>query len=214
MKSIHSEKGNITIVTLASMGGMIVMFLIIFSMANAFLVKGKATNSAEQASIAASAEMYKAINEAIDEYDAQLTLDDLLAETLRDKIQDRKQSIMRPISDSEKERIAINDVLSSELSVLNLQLSPILRNKMTGALTNAQQAARDVILANGGETLNGKIIFFNSNHQIEVHASARYEAFFMDSLIDESSRNISDEGYGPKLSFLEKLSWSVQERNF
>ncbi|WP_088102665.1 pilus assembly protein TadG-related protein [Halalkalibacter urbisdiaboli] len=214
MKVIHSEEGNISLVVIASMGAMIVMFLIIFSMANAFLVKGKATNSAEQASITATAEMYRAIKEAIAEYDAQLTLDDVLAETLQEKIDRHKQSIVRPISDSEKERIAMNEVLSSELRVYNIQLQMILRNKMSSAVQNATDAAKRVILANGGETNGGKLIFFNSDYRIEVHASARFESFIFDSLLEESQRNMMDEGFGPALSFVEYLTWLEQERYF
>lgn len=228
MRWIKCQKGNITLLSIASVSAMIGMFLIVFSLVNGMLVKGNATSSAEQASIAATSVLYEAINDAIDEYDEELEEELLEAEEeeeseseseeieeelLRERIDEHIMNNHESISSSQKMRTAINDVLIEELELSNEDLENYLSDHMNTSINEATQAAISLINDNNGSTNDGEIIFFNDYHRIEVYASSRYESLIFDSLIQENDRFILDVGYGPEMRFLEYLPWFKQENN-
>ncbi|QKS72476.1 flp pilus-assembly TadE/G-like family protein [Paenalkalicoccus suaedae] len=225
---IRNERGNMTLLTVAATGAMITLFLIVFSFANALLVKGNASSSAEQAGIAATAVIYEAVNDAIDEYDEQalmeleleidvdptLTIDLGETKSLRERITDRAEEDSRDRSPAEKSRAALNEVISNELRGGNDELEEIISEYVLAAIPESVQAARALIEANNGSTRDGSITFFRERQQIEVVASSRMESLIFDELIGEEERFVTDEGYGPVVPFIDYINWSPIEQQF
>jgi len=217
MKRLREEKGSITLLTLGLLGVMALLFAVMLNLVKVYAVKQEASNAAQQASLAATSEIYRAVEKAIQDTDNAglicvgsegLGLN-LWPKTIAEQIQDKKNQLSGQYTGREVELKAIDLVLTETLHdpryfCLKDQIELEL-NLSTSAI---QQAILDTIHANGGEQV-GTVIDINHRYQVEVKTSSVYRAYKYDDWIPDNRRNIQQEGLGPELKFLEHVNWTL-----
>ena len=181
---------------LGSLSMLVLMFIIIGSFANVFLIKEKASNNAEQASLAASGEVLNALKNAIELYDAEqlefYTAMDSYDSYLKDSIKIQLSEDIGEISSSHPElsqmeinHKAINKVIESKLPGINGALEAFVNSELASATGRVRQVVRDNIEVNKGELSETKIKLFNQNNRVEVMTATKYKDVKYDELFPD-----------------------------
>lgn len=218
-KVIVNEKGNTMIFMLGSLSMLVLMFIIIGSFANVFLKKEKASNNAEQASLAASGEVLEGLKNAINLYDTyQLDFyirNDRYGEYLQNSIL-KKLGVEKAklsgsgLSEIEISHKAVNNVIKSELPGIEDALKGFVGSELNSATGRVQQVVINNIESNNGELSDIKIKLFNKNNRVEVTTATKYKAIKYDELFPDDKRLIKQKGEGLKFDFLDSyghFSW-------
>lgn len=212
-KVIANEKGNTMIFMLGSMTMLVLMFVIIGSFANVFIIKEKASNNAEQASLAASGEILAGLETAIDlydqfQYDYYVSIDRLdlyHLDSILKKLSEEKAKVSssgRELSQIEINHNAINNVIKANLPGIHNALQSYVSSELASSTSRVQKAVRDNINYNNGELSGTKILFFNDNKRVEVKTATKYKAVKYDNLFPDDKRHIKQKGEGLKFEFL------------
>ncbi len=198
---------------LGSMTMLMLMFVIIGSFANVFIIKEKASNNAEQASLAASGEILSGLETAINQYDqfqyafyASIERLDLYEiDSILRALGDEKsnlQSSGRDLSQIEINHNAINNVIAKKLPGIENALQGFVSSELASSTNRVQKAVSDNIHFNKGELSGTKIMFFNNNKRVEVKTATKYKAVKYDNLFPDDKRLIKQKGEGLKFEFL------------
>lgn len=207
----RNERGNTTIFIMGALGIMALMFTIIGSFANVFITKEKASNNAEQASMVASGEILKGLEQAIVDYDAyQLDyytrterLDLYYANSILRKLSTAKMSFSgQDYSQIEIDHLASNAVIKEELPIsLHGMLETYVKSEYSSALGRVRTAVERNIKDNKGELTGTVVTVFNDNKRVEVRTSTLYKALKYDHLYPDDKRKVEQKGEGLKFDF-------------
>ena len=225
---IANEKGNTMIFMLGSMTMLVLMFVIIGSFANVFIIKEKASNNAEQASLAASGEILAGLNTAIEQYDKfqynyylsieqpeLYELHSILKKLGEEEV--KLSSSGRDLSTIEINHNAINNVIKAELESPGITSSALLgyvTSELGTAVSRAHNAVEKNINDNNGVLSGTTVIIFNKNKRVEVKTATKYKAIKYDSLFPEDKRLIKQKGEGLKFEFLSGFGTFKSEYTF
>lgn len=197
-----NDKGNTTIFIIGSFSMLLLFLLIVGSLAEVFILKEKASNNAEQASIVATGIVIDHLFDAVSEYDATLIDgENPLGPIVSDAIVNLKASSPH-LSNLEARNMAINQVLKGQLPS-NVRLPGIVTTHLSSANSKIPEQVRANIESNNG-VVKGTIITFDGE-RIQVETSTRYKAFKYDDLLPEEKRYVKQKGKGPKLEFVQGL---------
>ncbi|MED3551133.1 hypothetical protein [Cytobacillus praedii] len=222
---IADEKGNTMIFMLGSMTMLVLMFVIIGSFANVFIIKEKASNNAEQASLAASGEILAGLNTAINQYDqfqydfymSIERLDLYAANSILKKLGEEKVKLSssgRDLSTIEINHNAINNVIKDELPGISNALQGFVTSELGTAVSRVHNAVEKNINDNNGVLSGTTVIIFNKNKRVEVKTATKYKAIKYDSLFPEDKRLIKQKGEGLKFEFLSGFGTFKSEYTF
>ncbi|ASJ57102.1 hypothetical protein BP422_28545 [Brevibacillus formosus] len=209
LRHLQNERGNMTIFTLTIYWFMFMLvFVALFNFSGIFVDKEQASNSAQQASIAAVKDIY-------DEMDAAIKMYDLSPKRYYDQnYLDPKLVVARSQlrashpdwSHSEIEYGAIDSVLSSALPG-DVELQGYVN---LGLLKAAGQIPGVVakVLSDNKATLSGSSVkLFNSDNRIEVTTSVKYESESMGfDFIPAYSEQIYQTGESRRIGFIDEVS--------
>lgn len=225
---IADEKGNTMIFMLGSMTMLVLMFVIIGSFANVFIIKEKASNNAEQASLAASGEILAGLNTAIERYDKfqynyylsikqpeLYELHSILKKLGEEEV--KLSSSGRDLSTIEINHNAINNVIKAELESPGLTSSALqgfVTSELGNAVSRVHNAVEKNINDNNGVLSGTTVIIFNKNKRVEVKTATKYKAIKYDSLFPEDKRLIKQKGEGLKFEFLSGFGTFKSEYTF
>lgn len=220
MKRLREEKGSITLLTLGLLGVMALLFAVMLNLVKVYAVKQEASNAAQQASLAATSEIYRVVEKAIQDTDnaglfcpgpVGVALN-LWPKTIAEQIQDKKWQLSGQYpswTDRELELEAIDLVLTETLPDLRyFCLKEQIVQELNTSTSTIKQAILDTVGSNGAEPV-GTVIDINSRHQVEVKTSSEYRAYKYDEWIPDNRRNISQRGLGPELKFLQHVNWTL-----
>ena len=220
MKRIREEKGSITLLTLGLLGVMALLFAVLLNLVKVYAVKQQASTAAQQASLAATSEIYRAVTKAIQDTDNAGLLCpgpggvglNLWPKTIAEQIQDKKWDLRGQYpswTDRELELEAIDLVLADTLhDVRYVCLKDQIELELDLSTSTIKQAGLDKVYSNGGETVDTDIDI-NHRYQVEVKTSSEYRAYKYDEWIPDNNRNIRQVGLGPELKFLRYVNWSL-----
>lgn len=216
MNWIRNDKGNITLLTLGLLGVMVLLFAVVLNLVKVYAVKQQASNAAQQASLAATSEIYRALTTAIQEADDLGLLCpgglDPWPKTISEQIEEKKNQLssQHPSwSERELELEAIDRVLAETLPDLKYScVKQKVESQLEQSRSSIQQAVLDTILSDGGDPV-GTILKINDQHRVEVRTSSLYRALKYDEWIPEEKRKVTQVGMGPALPFLEFVDWSL-----
>lgn len=211
---LGNERGNVTVFTLSVFFVMLlILFTALFNFSTVFVVKEQASNSAQQAALAAVEPIYEEMEEAIKKYDSS-------PNRLKDgnfigiKVDMAEEAIRASNPDWAKSEVryeAIDQVLSSWLP------HPELSFYVNEGLANAQSEIRSIVItildANHATVPGSKLVVFTSDERIEVQTSVRYRAStfdfeFMPEIKHEEE--IYQTGQSRQIGFLDAIwNWSL-----
>ncbi|TFD99388.1 Tad domain-containing protein [Jeotgalibacillus sp. R-1-5s-1] len=220
MNWLKEERGNITIFVLGLLIILMALFILVLNFSGALVAKEQANTAAQQASLAATAELYEQLAEAIDEYESEIIgLVDSYPESIDEKIE---KEIDR-LSGGEMSGYSLNEIRNKAMDrVVTEEISKglgddLLREKIEEELEfdwslEMREAARSAILANGGTLEEAEVIFFDDG-QIVVRASHDIETTQYQNWFAGLSEQIGRTSAGPELEFVKELEgWD--SRNF
>ncbi|PPA68652.1 Tad domain-containing protein [Jeotgalibacillus proteolyticus] len=214
---IQNQKGNTIIFVLGLTSVMMVMFVLVINLAGALVVKEQAASTAQQASLAATAELYSHLPQVIEDYESEIIgIVDKYPESIQEKIDKEIQRLaqgeMSGYTINEIQNKAMDNVLTDEItSGLG---DDLLREKIEEELQydwslRMREIARQVILSNGG-TLEGATITFFDDGQIRVKATHKADPVDYDGFFAGLSENLTKASAGPEIQFLKELDWNNQ----
>ena len=195
-----NEKGNVTLFTLGSLTVIVLAFAMIFGASTVLAMKQKATTAAQQASLAASDEIF---NELIPIAESFSALDPLLKERYVKKY--AEISAKKPDwGERAKKRKTWSDILAE--GGLPPEMEKQLIERLPPARANAEMKAKKIIGANGGkfqEIAWGK----DGMSKVFVTASVDVGFQFVDKLLKEKKKfTIDSEAAGPDLPLVNSIS--------
>ncbi|TKI57554.1 hypothetical protein E8L90_19995 [Brevibacillus antibioticus] len=209
LRHLQNERGNMTIFTLTIYWFMFMLvFVALFNFSTIFVDKEQASNSAQQASIAAVKDIYDEMKEAIILYDASIEgLQNPDYVWIRVKAAKEKLRAAHPEwAASEIEYGAIDSALSSALPG-NMQLQAYVYAGLSKVKAKIPGVVRTVLVDNKA-TLNGSTIkLFNSDNRIEVTTSVKYNSESMGfDFIPAYSEQIYQTGESRRIGFIDEVN--------
>ncbi|NGQ97036.1 hypothetical protein G3578_17885 [Brevibacillus sp. SYP-B805] len=212
IRRLSDERGNMLIFVLSIFTFiLLVLFTALFNFSTVFVAKEQAANCAQQASLAATKDIYEAMEDAIIRYDTSpARLLDPVFITPDLEREERELKKNHPDWASVEIRYtAIDHVLSAWLPG-NAELQGYVRD----GLSRAQGQIVDVvstILEENHATLEGSSIqLFNRDDRIEVNTSVRFttEPLGFD-FIPRDSAQVYQTGQSRRIGFLDEVvGWS------
>ena len=217
MRWWKEERGNAMLLTLGTVAIMAIMLIIVANFSKVFIVKEIASSTAEQASLVAAAIVVEKVKEEIEEYEDTLKgkLEDLLDESLTEKIEKRKQAIQHETNwlKHELEIRAMNDVLTEELKAGNNELRVFLLKAMQRATNEIPSIVENNIKANNGK-VNGTIISINENNRLQVETHVEYSMMKLDKYVPGDKQQVKQKSESPSLSFFRELGYNGWKYEF
>ncbi|MGG4440740.1 Tad domain-containing protein [Brevibacillus fortis] len=209
LRHLQNERGNMTIFTLTIYWFMFMLvFVALFNFSGIFVDKEQASNSAQQASIAAVRDIYEEMDEAIIKYDLspKRYYD-------QDYLTPRKTAAMSSLrashpdwSQSEIEYGAIDSVLSSALPG-NLELQGYVSLGLRKASAEIPGVVATVLSRNKATLSGSSVDLFNSDNRIEVTTSVKYESESMGfDFIPAYSEQIYQTGESRRIGFIDEVN--------
>ncbi|EOP57943.1 hypothetical protein IIW_00096 [Bacillus cereus VD136] len=195
-----NEKGNVTLFTLGSLTVIVLAFAMIYGLSTILAMKQKATTAAQQASLAASDEIFNGIIPIAESFSQ---LDPLLKERYVKKYSEISAKKL-DWAEGAKKRKAWSDILAEgglppEMEKQLIETLPIARE-------NAKLKARKIIEANGGK-FQGITWRKDGMSKVFVTASVDVGFQFVDKLLKEKKKfTIDSEAAGPNLPFINPIS--------
>ncbi|MFI8713833.1 Tad domain-containing protein [Brevibacillus brevis] len=209
LRHLQNERGNMTIFTLTIYWFMFMLvFVALFNFSTVFVDKEQASNSAQQASIAAVKDIYDEMIVAIKAYDASIT-----------RLKNPNFVWPRVEAATSQLKASHPDWAASEIKygaidlALNSALpgNPELQFYVYAGLQNATSRIPGVVtkvLSDNKATLTGSSIkLFNSDNRIEVTTSVKYESESMGfDFIPAYSEQIYQTGESRRIGFIDEVS--------
>ncbi len=209
LRHLRNERGNMTIFTLTIYWFMFMLvFVALFNFSTIFVDKEQASNSAQQASIAAVKDIYDEMKKAILLYDVSIK-----AQLNPDYVWPRVEIAMTELaaahpdwSESEIKYGAIDRVLSSALPG-NFQLQGYVYFGLKSATAQIPGVVRKVLIDNNATLSGSSVKLFNSDNRIEVTTSVKYESESMGfDFIPAYSEQIYQTGESRRIGFIDEVS--------
>ncbi|WLR52596.1 Tad domain-containing protein [Bacillus tianshenii] len=215
--SIRNEKGNVTIFVLSVFFLlMIIVFFVLLNFAKVFIDKQQASNSADQASLAATKLIYDKTEEAIKDYDLYAILNPLdpyvpIGPDISLKEQQLKG--MHPNwSKNEIRYAAIDDILTVELSS-NVKLQSFILAGLQSASSEMKGTVNRIITDNGA-TPAGTTIDMFAKERVEVKTSVRYETIKdEEGVIPHFEEQVFQIGKSREIDFVDNVYYWIDQKH-
>ncbi|GED60219.1 Tad domain-containing protein [Brevibacillus formosus] len=209
LRHLQNERGNMTIFTLTIYWFMFMLvFVALFNFSTIFVDKEQASNSAQQASIAAVKDIY-------DEMDAAIKIYDLSPKRYYDEnylgprvavARSQLRAAHPDWSHSEIEYGAIDSVLSSALPG-DVELQTYVYAGLQTATAKIPGVVAKVLSDNKATLSGSSVQLFNSDNRIEVTTSVKYESESMGfDFIPAYSEQIYQTGESRRIGFIDEVS--------
>ncbi|MGK5510933.1 Tad domain-containing protein [Brevibacillus formosus] len=209
LRHLQNERGNMTIFTLTIYWFMFMLvFVALFNFSGIFVDKEQASNSAQQASIAAVKDIYDEMERAIEIYDASPARNYDYDYLYLKRIAARNQMrVAHPDwSHSEIEYGVIDAVLSSSLPD-NVELQGYVNLGLIKAAGHIPGVVAKVLSDNKATLSGSSVKLFNSDNRIEVTTSVKYESESMGfDFIPAYSEQIYQTGESRRIGFIDEVS--------
>lgn len=209
---------------MGALGIMALMFTIIGSFANVFITKEKASNNAEQASLVASGEILKGLEQAIVHYDNYQMdyytrierLDLYYSNSILRKLSNAKMSFSgQDYSQIEIDHLASNAVIKEELPrQLDGMLETYVTSELNSSLGRIRYAVETNIKDNKGELSGTVVTVFNDKKRVEVRTSTLFKALKYDHFYPDDKRKVEQKGEGLKFDFLDSYGSFSRQIHF
>ncbi len=218
--TVKNERGNISIFVLGLLVILAVMFVLVLNLSNVLVAKEQANSAAQQASLAATAELYDKMYEVIEEYESEVIG---LVDSYPENIEEKVDKEVERLSAGEMSGYTLNEIQTEAFDrVLAEELSKglgddLLRKKIEEELEfdwsiRIRQTARNAILANGGSLEDAELKLFEDG-RIVVSASRDIEITDSNGWLSGVEENIARTSAGPEMSFVKELKdW--EERTY
>ncbi|WP_280771161.1 hypothetical protein [Salipaludibacillus daqingensis] len=215
---INNQNGSTVFYLIWGFFLMGMLLILTFNIVNIYVVKNQANIAADQASMAASSEVYKSIKDVISDYEPPgiLGLLEEEEETLAEKIEEEIESLETShgyLSTTETEIRAINNVLNDELTTNNHLRSEI-SESINDSLPSVINVVEKVLEQNNAIVTGSKITLFNEDLRVEVMTSTEYNTTEYSSMMPTLSEDIDQKGVGLSVSFADLTGWSSWEYVF
>ncbi|MGF9908857.1 Tad domain-containing protein [Brevibacillus porteri] len=209
LRHLQNERGNMTIFTLTIYWFMFMLvFVALFNFSTVFVDKEQASNSAQQASIAAVKDIYVEMELAIEIHDASPKRyydQNYLTPRLNAAISSLRAS-HPDWSHSEVKYGAIDSVLSSALPG-SLELQGYVSLGLRKATAEIPGVVAKVLSDNHATLSGSSVKLFNSDNRIEVTTSVKYESESMGfDFIPAYSEQIYQTGESRRIGFIDEVS--------
>jgi len=188
---------------------LLILFAALFNFSTVFVDYGRAGNIAQQASLAATREVYAAIEEAMDQYDlAQWAKE--VPNPVEPKV-NAMEKILRAShpdwADSEVRFAAMDEVLSSELPG-NAELLVFVEAKLIAARGDIRNTVATILEENGAVLSGSEVILVNERERIEVRTSVRYQSdTFGFPFLKAYAEQVHQEGESRRIGFAGDIGW-------
>lgn len=201
-----------TLLLIAIIGGMMILFVFVLNLSKVLAVKEQANTTAQQASLATTSVIYDHIWDSINRYEQTLIGKvDQLPEPIAEKVNNR-QVLMRndprynDYSDNEIYIQAIDFTLKDELTsgVGRNQLKQILEEDLDKLRPEMINTAREIVDENNGNVVKSKIQIYGD--RIHISASSDFTASTYDKFFKGFKEKLFQTSAGPKIDFLSELS--------
>lgn len=218
--TVKNERGNISIFVLGLLVILAVMFVLVLNLSNVLVAKEQANSAAQQASLAATAELYDKMYEVIEEYESEVIG---LVDSYPENIEEKVDKEVERLSSGEMSGYTLNEIQTEAFDrVLAEELSKglgddLLREKIEEELEfnwsiSIRQTARNAILANGGSLEEAELTLFEDG-RIMVSASRDIEITDSNGWLSGVEENIARTSAGPEMLFVKELKdW--EERTY
>ena len=211
MKHIKNEKGNSLVYLLWIFTATIVLFLIVTNIARVYIVKQQASSAAELAALAATGEILSATKDAIEEFDEkmeELTPEGTIYKPLWKDIE-KKVDSYKSSGDSEQVALvkAYNELLPDRFGEEPIDLRQIILKSMNelSFQTKVQSTVENIVKKNEGNEEHVEVKISTSKFRVEVKTDATYKTLTDGDLLASFSKDIPQEGIGPKLLYLKEV---------
>ncbi|RAT97984.1 Tad domain-containing protein [Brevibacillus sp. Leaf182] len=209
LRHLQNERGNMTIFTLTIYWFMFMLvFVALFNFSTIFVDKEQASNSAQQASIAAVKDIYDEMEWAIKIHDAspQRYYDQNYLTLKLGAAKSQMRASHADWSQSEIEYGAIDLVLSNELPS-NVELQTYVYAGLQTATAKITGVVAKVLSDNNATLSGSSVQLFNSDNRIEVTTSVKYESESMGfDFIPAYSEQIYQTGESRRIGFIDEVS--------
>ncbi|MED1914570.1 Tad domain-containing protein [Bacillus thuringiensis] len=209
LRHCQNERGNMTIFTLTIYWFMFMLvFVALFNFSTIFVDKEQASNSAQQASIAAVKDIYDEMEKAILLYDTSIN-----AQFNPDYVWPKVKLAMNHLaaahpdwSNSEIKYGAIDRALNSALPG-NFQLQAYVYAGLSNAKAKIPGVVRKVLVDNKATLSGSSIKLLNSDNRIEVKTSVEYNSESMGfDFIPAYSEQIYQMGESRRIGFIDEVN--------
>jgi len=211
VKHIKNEKGNSLVYLLWIFTATIVLFLIVTNIARVYIVKQQASSAAELAALAATGEILSATKDAIEEFDEkmeELTPEGTIYKPLWKDIE-KKVDSYKSSGDSEQVALvkAYNELLPDRFGEEPIDLRQIILKSMNelSFQTKVQSTVENIVKKNEGNEEHVEVKISTSKFRVEVKTDATYKTLTDGDLLASFSKDIPQEGIGPKLLYLKEV---------
>ncbi|WGV60733.1 Tad domain-containing protein [Brevibacillus brevis] len=209
LRHLQNERGNMTIFTLTIYWFMFMLvFVALFNFSTVFVDKEQASNSAQQASIAAVKDIY-------DEMDAAINIYNLSPKRYYDqdyltpRIIAAESSLRASHPDWSHIEIkygAIDSVLSNALPG-NVELQGYVSIGLRKAASQIPRVVAKVLVDNKATLTGSSVKLFNSDNRIEVTTSVKYESESMGfDFIPAYSEQVYQTGESRRIGFIDEVN--------
>ncbi|NQF15864.1 Tad domain-containing protein [Brevibacillus sp. HB1.3] len=209
LRHLQNERGNMTIFTLTIYWFIFMLvFVALFNFSTVFVDKEQASNSAQQASIAAVKDIYDEMDTAIKVYDASPNryYDQNYLSLKLEAAKSKMRASHPDWSQSEIEFGAIDSVLSNELPG-SVELQTYVSLGLKNAASQIPGVVRKVLSDNKATLSGSSVKLFNSDNRIEVTTSVKYESESMGfDFIPAYSEQIYQTGESRRIGFIDEVS--------
>lgn len=209
LRHLQNERGNMTIFTLTIYWFMFMLvFVALFNFSTIFVDKEQASNSAQQASIAAVKDIYDEMDAAIRVYDAspKRYYDQNYLDPRLSVARSQLRAAHPDWSHSEIEYGAIDSVLSSALPG-DVELQTYVYAGLQTATAKIPGVVAKVLSDNKATLSGSSVQLFNSGNRIEVKTSVKYESESMGfDFIPAYSEQIYQTGESRRIGFIDEVS--------
>ncbi|MFS0919822.1 Tad domain-containing protein [Brevibacillus sp. 179-C 1.1 NHS] len=211
---LGNERGNVTVFTLSVFFVMLlILFTALFNFSTVFVVKEQASNSAQQAALAAIKPIYDEMEDAIEEYDKSPNRlkNSILLGPIVDQTEDAIRASHPDWAKSEVRYEAIDQVFSSWLPA-NIELLGYVQSGLAKANAKVNGVVIRILEANHA-TLAGSKVVFTSDDRIEVQTSVRFRSttFDFDFMPEiKHEEEVYQTGQSRQIGFLDAVpGWSL-----
>lgn len=227
MNSImRNERGNASIYLIWMIFVMGLMLILILNIGKIFLTNQQASIGVEQASLAATAIVFDAVREAVDDYDeyqenkfyqtAEEGAIFPIERKLSYKIGKEEESLKHSgYTNNEAAIKAIDHIVTSHLPGEDDMLRSYVNHHLDGKKPAIRSEIASMLVQNDGETRNAKVTLFkeergsyfgHSSFHIEVATTKTFKGTEFQSFFPPVTKDMDQIGIGPTIEFAKNLN--------
>ncbi|MBM4763254.1 hypothetical protein [Bacillus sp. B15-48] len=217
MNYFKNERGNAAIFLLWLLGIVAIIFILTINIVKVYIVKEHANLAVEQAALAGTAVLLEKTKKAVKDFDTKPTLDPLyildreaqqtldLGKSVSELIENRKNQLVGSgRAEADAYIKAANEILPVRVD-RHYFLKKELKDAFGSLGSELSAAVIRVINDNDARQEDTVIELSNDHWRVEVESTVRFESISDNKYIMSFFEDIPQVGYGPTLSFLEKV---------